>query len=39
MLTATHYNDAGAVALILSAAALVISLLWDVQRRKTSWRK
>jgi hypothetical protein len=39
MLTATHYNDAGSVALIATAALLVVGLLWDRQHRKTSWRK
>jgi Flp pilus assembly protein TadB len=39
MLTATHYNAAGAIALISSAALLVIALLWDIQRRRTSWRQ
>jgi hypothetical protein len=39
MLTATHYNGAGAVALIVTAAALVLALLWDINRRRTSWRQ
>lgn len=39
MLTTTHYNGAGAVALIASAAGLVATLLWDINRRRTSWRK
>jgi hypothetical protein len=39
MLTTTHYNNAGSVALILTAAGLVVALIWDVQRRRTSWRK
>jgi Protein of unknown function (DUF2631) len=39
MTTATHYNGAGAVALILSAALLVLALVWDIHRRRTSWRE
>lgn len=37
--TATHYNNAGRVALYAFAAALVVALLYDAQRRRTSWRK
>jgi hypothetical protein len=37
--TTTHYNHAGTLALLLSAAFLVVGLLWDAQRRRTSWRK
>ena len=39
MLTTTHYNGAGAVALIASTAALIISLVWDINRRRNSWRR
>jgi hypothetical protein len=39
MLTATHYNKAGSVALITTAALLVVALIGDMQRRRTSWRK
>lgn len=39
MITTTHYNGAGTVALVSFAAMLVISLLWDVQRRKNAWRQ
>jgi Protein of unknown function (DUF2631) len=39
MLTTTHYNGAGAVALILTTAGLVIALVWDINRRRTSWRR
>jgi len=39
MITATHYNGAGAVGLIATAALLVIVLVWDIQRRRTAWRK
>lgn len=38
MITATHYNGAGAVGLISCAAGLVIILVWDIHRRRTSWR-
>ncbi len=38
MITSTHYNGAGAVALISTTAILVIGLLWDINRRRTSWR-
>ncbi len=37
--TATHYNGAGAFALIATAGLLVIALLWDINRRRTSWRQ
>ncbi len=39
LLTTTHYNDAGSVALILTAGILVIGLIADIQFRKNSWRK
>ena len=39
MITATHYNGAGAVGLITTAVLLVIALVWDIQRRRTAWRK
>jgi Protein of unknown function (DUF2631) len=39
MLTATHYNGTGAVALLTTAVLLVIALIWDIQRRRTSWRQ
>jgi len=39
MITATHYNGAGAVALTATAALIVIALVWDIQRRRTAWRK
>jgi hypothetical protein len=38
MITATHYNAQGTLFLGLFAAALVIALVWDRQRRKNSWR-
>ncbi len=39
LLTATHYNHAGATWLVLIAAALLVVQLWDIQRRKNAWRK
>ena len=39
MTTATNYNGAGDVALLTTAALLVVALLWDVSRHRTSWRK
>jgi hypothetical protein len=38
LLTTTHYNRAGNVALILSMVALAAGLIWDRQRRKNQWR-
>jgi len=39
MITTTHYNEMGTLSLVLFAAAIVVTLLWDIQRRRTSWRK
>jgi hypothetical protein len=39
MMTATHYNHAGAFALGAFAVVLAAMLLWDTQRRKNSWRQ
>ena len=39
MITATHYNGTGTLSLIAVAAGLVIVLLWDINRRRTSWRQ
>jgi hypothetical protein len=39
MITATHYNHAGTLALVLCLAAVLGGLLWDFQRRRTSWRQ
>lgn len=39
MITTTHYNGMGTLSLVLFAAAIVVTLLWDIQRRRTSWRK
>jgi hypothetical protein len=38
MSTATHYNGTGTLSLIAVAAGLVVALLWDINRRRTSWR-
>jgi len=38
MTTATHYNGQGTLFLGLSAAALVVGLMWDRHRRKNAWR-
>jgi hypothetical protein len=38
MSTATHYNGTGNLSLIAVAAGLVVALLWDINRRRTSWR-
>lgn len=39
MNTATHYNEAGAVALYSFAGAIVVGLAWDYHQRRTAWRK
>ena len=39
MLTATHYNYAGTIAIGLTMLLMVIALLWDRRQRKLSWRK
>ena len=38
-LTATHYNRAGSLAIILTIAALVIGLVVDANHRKRSFRR
>jgi hypothetical protein len=38
-LLVTHYNKAGFVAILLTVGGLVISLLWDRNRRKNAWRE
>jgi hypothetical protein len=38
LLTTTHYNLAGALAIGLTMLVLVGGLLWDRRRRKTLWR-
>jgi hypothetical protein len=39
MLTATHYNDAGGLALVLCIVAVAGGLIWDWQQRRSSWRR
>jgi hypothetical protein len=39
MLTTTHYNLAGALAIVLTILALAGGLLWDRQRTRTQWRR
>lgn len=39
MITATHYNGQGTLFLSLTAGAIIVTLLWDRQRRKNSWRQ
>ena len=38
LLTTTHYNRAGNVAIIAAMVVLAGGLIWDRQRRKTQWR-
>ena len=39
MSTATHYNHSGTFWLLAFAAGLVVTLIWDIQRRKNAWRQ
>jgi hypothetical protein len=39
MITATHYNHSGTGWLVGFTALLFVVLIWDVQRRRHSWRK
>lgn len=39
MITTTHYNGQGTLWLILFAAGIIGSLIWDINRRRTSWRQ
>lgn len=39
MTTATHYNHAGTLALLITAAVLVIGLVTDINVRRNSWRR
>jgi hypothetical protein len=39
MLTATHYNYSGSFWLLAFAVGLIVTLVWDAQRRKNAWRK
>jgi hypothetical protein len=38
LLTTTHYNAAGLVAILLTMATLAGGLIWDRQRRRHQWR-
>jgi hypothetical protein len=38
LLTTTHYNRTGDLALISMMIVLLIGLLWDRKRRRTQWR-
>jgi hypothetical protein len=39
MITSTQYNFSGAAWLIGFAVLLLVVLIWDIQRRRHSWRK
>ncbi|HZY76451.1 MAG TPA: DUF2631 domain-containing protein [Jatrophihabitantaceae bacterium] len=39
MITSTHYNFSGGAWLAGFAVVLFIMQLWDIRRRKNSWRK
>jgi hypothetical protein len=39
MITTTHYNQQGTLFLSAFAAAIIIALFWDRQRRKNAWRQ
>jgi uncharacterized membrane protein YtjA (UPF0391 family) len=39
MITTTHYNNQGTMWLSLITALLLVSLFWDRQRRRFTWRK
>lgn len=39
MVTATHYNHSGTFWLLLFAAIIVVGEIWDIQRRRNSWRQ
>jgi drug/metabolite transporter (DMT)-like permease len=39
MLTASHYNHAGDVALLFFIGVVVVGLIWDAQKRRNSWRR
>ncbi|MGI8668050.1 MAG: DUF2631 domain-containing protein [Jatrophihabitans sp.] len=38
LLTTTHYNYAGSLAILLTMLVLAGGLLWDRKRRRTQWR-
>ena len=39
MLTATQYNHAGTVALLVCIGVVLGGLIWDAQKRRNSWRR
>ena len=39
LLTTTHYNATGDVALISMMLVLLVGLVWDIRRRRTQWRR
>jgi len=39
MLTATHYNHAGTLALLIFIGLILGGLIWDYQKRRNSWRQ
>lgn len=38
-LTVPHYNNAGTAAILITAGLMVLALLWDARKRRTSWRR
>ncbi len=38
LLTTTHYNGTGALALVATMVVLLAGLIWDRKRRRTQWR-
>jgi hypothetical protein len=39
MITATHYNASGTAWLVFFAACIVGYQIWDIRRRRNSWRR
>ena len=39
MLTTSHYNHAGDVALLFFIGVVIVGLIWDAQKRRNSWRR
>ncbi|MGI8880220.1 MAG: hypothetical protein ACR2KJ_06850 [Jatrophihabitans sp.] len=39
MLTATHYNNAGTLALAICLALVLGGLVWERQQRRNTWRR
>jgi uncharacterized protein DUF2631 len=39
MITATHYNASGTAWLVFFAAAIIGYQIWDIRRRRNSWRQ